>query len=128
MRPTDNNRVIQAMENCKNDNNKTQNRREFFKEAVKKALPILGTVVLMSNPLIANVNGAISDCNSSCINTCKTTCEIMCGKSCIGYCRSGCDDSCAGTCKEGCAIGCKGSCSDNCVNTCLSSCKGSNEK
>lgn len=116
------------MENS--NNNETQSRRQFFKEAAKKALPILGTVALKDNSMIAQTIQKVStDCNhSSCSNTCKTTCETMCGKSCIGYCRSGCDDYCAGSCKEGCAVGCKGGCNGSCEGSCLNSCKGSNEQ
>lgn len=107
------------------DNKEIQNRREFFKESAKKALPILGALVLMANPFIAHtIKGAPTDCNnSSCSGTCRTTCETMCGKTCTGHCRSGCDNSCAGSCKEGCAVGCKG----GCHGTCFTSCKGSNK-
>ena len=43
------------MENGENKN--LQGRREFFKEAAKRVLPIIGAVALMSNPVIAKAMG-----------------------------------------------------------------------
>ena len=37
----------------KKQNEELQSRREFFKKAVKGALPILGAVVLAGNPMLA---------------------------------------------------------------------------
>lgn len=35
------------------ETNTIQSRREFFKSAVAKALPVLGAIALMSSPIIA---------------------------------------------------------------------------
>ena len=63
------------------DNN-FQGRREFFKEAAKKALPILGVVGLMNNPVIANTivsnTTSCSDCGSGCKYTCYGGCNSGC--------------------------------------------------
>ena len=109
----------------KTENKNLQGRRDFFKQAANKTLPLLGIMTLISNPIIAHtIKKVPTNCSgSSCSSTCRTTCETMCGKSCTGYCRSGCDNSCAGSCKEGCAVGCKG----GCHGTCSTSCKGSNK-
>ena len=88
------------------NNKETQSRREFFKEAARKALPILGAVVLISNPVIAKtVEKEISgcedcwgNCDGSCYSTCKGTCE--------GSCLKGCKTSCYGTCDSTCTAGC----------------------
>lgn len=81
------------------DNN-LQKRREFFKEAAKKALPILGAVLLLSKSSMANIFiTEVYDCNGA-------SCEAACAKSCGGGCR-GCSGSCKGTCSGSCSDGCK---------------------
>lgn len=80
-----------------NENEELQSRREFFKEAAKKALPVIGAIALVSSPIIAQA--AIK--------------EPM-----------GCENSCSGSCKGGCS-GCSGSCSGSCSGGCLGSCSGS---
>ena len=84
-----------------------QNRREFFKEAAKKTLPILGVVALLSNPVIAKaVENESLGCNYGCSATCSGTCS--------GTCQwDACKHSCSGTCKDLCT-------------SCSGSCKGSN--
>ena len=49
------NKNLKKMENGENKN--LQGRREFFKEAAKRVLPIIGAVALMSNPVIAKAMG-----------------------------------------------------------------------
>ena len=86
------------------ENNETQNRRQFFKEAAKKALPIIGAVALLGNPVIAKAMES----------------ETMgCKYECAGACRKGCSTTCTGSCKNGCT-----SCSTTCTNTC----KNTNKK
>lgn len=82
-----------------------QTRRDFFKNAVKATLPILGTIVLSSTPMKANSkNDEPMDCR--------------------GACSYGCQNSCSGTCSGGCKGGCGGACSYSCQNTCKGSCQG----
>lgn len=91
-------------------NNETQSRREFFKEAARKALPIIGAAALMSNPVIANaVETNITNCNS-CSNTCKGSCDKTCKNTCIGTCSGGCQKTCTNTCIGGCGYACKDNC------------------
>lgn len=106
-----------------NKNNETQNRREFFKKAARKALPILGAVALMSNPMIARaVENKTTDCGSSCYGACI--------KACKDQCYGGCDGKCDRSCKSDCRINCKGesvnldNCRGGCQNLCYGRCSG----
>ena len=77
----------------KKSNEELQNRREFFKKAAKAALPVVGTVVLSSLPIVKAK--AVTNCwNGSCVNGC--------GNSCVAICAGGCDDSCYGSCRGTC--------------------------
>ena len=116
------NQAKQTMEN--NKNNETQNRREFFKEAARKALPIIGAVALLSNPVIANaVEQDITDCNG-CSNSCRGGCNSGCHQGCKSNCALNCEgqshsvgygcDGCKGRCMGGCSGGCSGNCSGSC--------------
>ena len=60
--------------------NELQSRREFFKNAAKSTLPVLGLAVLATLP----------------IQNPTTGCE-----GCTGYCTgcTGCGDGCGGSCK-----------------------------
>lgn len=89
------------MEN--NKNNETQNRREFFKEAAKKVLPIIGAVALLSNPMIAKAveeePSGCYGCSGTCQGTCSGDCQWdACKFSCTGTCKGLCT-SCSGSCK-----------------------------
>lgn len=88
-----------------------QSRREFFKNAAKAALPILGVALLASNPIIAKANETAMDCNIGCISGCyggcRGTCDTSCGQ---GNCKGACDSSCFSYCRGTC----KGVCRDNC--------------
>ena len=117
------NRAKQIMEN----KNETQNRREFFKEAARKALPILGAVVLANSPIFAQVRGlnkgycssckddCTNGCSSGCSRSCKTDCQINCkgsSSTTLKGCRE-CENACGGGCKESCSHRCDGSCKGN---------------
>lgn len=93
--------------NKMNNNKETQTRREFFKNAAKKALPILGAVTLMSNPLFANA-----------MESEETGCHGTCYGACVGSC-DGCKYTCTGTCKNACE-----SCKYTCIGTCKNACQG----
>ena len=93
----DNNLAKQVMEN--NKNNETQNRREFFKEAAKKALPLFAVALI--GPSILSSCKKVTDCGSSCSGSCKSSCRGDCYSTCSGSC----DDSCSGTCGYSCSYG-----------------------
>ena len=77
-------------------NEEILSRREFFKNAAKAALPILGAVVLASHPVV-----------SKAAETTVSGCGMSCKFSCVGSCRGGCRTSCSGTCETTCKGGCK---------------------
>ena len=80
------------MEKNKN-NEEVQSRREFFKNAAKSALPILGAVVLSGIALPSQA--AKMSCDGTCSGSCTSRCS-GCTGSCSGGC-SGCSGSCSGT-------------------------------
>ena len=72
-------------------NEELQSRREFFKNAAKAALPILGVVLLAANPIVAK---AAED-------------PMGCPRYGCGICTGSCRNSCSGDCKTTCSGGCK---------------------
>ena len=94
--------------------NEFKSRREFFKEAAKKALPIIGAVVMLSNPVIASVTeGETLSCNG-CQDYCVEGCKTGCGGKCADHCAKSCSESCYTTCLGGCEKICKTICANNC--------------
>lgn len=83
----------------------TINRRRFFKKAISKCLPILGTLVAVALPIKADtIPNGCKDCASTCYNSCMSSCHFRCKGSCYIYCEGGCMDLCVGSC----AMLCKG--------------------
>lgn len=72
-----------------NETEGLQSRREFFKKAVKAALPVVGAVVLASIPF----EKAHSECYSSCMGYC-VGCSGSCKNTCHGSCQGGCYTTC----------------------------------
>ena len=97
----------------KRKNEELQSRREFFKKAAKGTLPILGAIVLASNPLLTKAA------------THEGSVEMGCGK---GNCSGTCDGSCRHTCESTCSGTCDGSCRHTCKSTCSGTCDGSSKK
>lgn len=89
------------------EKNELQSRREFFKNAAKRALPILGAVVLAGTP---NIMMAVENRPSTCVGNCEGTCKFTCYNTCSGSCKGTCEGKCYNTCKGSCSRGCKGSC------------------
>lgn len=106
----DNNLAKQTM---KNEEKETQSRREFFKEAAKKALPLLGVVALMSNPVISK---AVENENIGCNGYCSQHCSAGCANSCTGDCVGDCKNTCLGKCKGSCGSYCTQNCSSGCAH------------
>ena len=67
-------------------NEELQSRREFFKNAAKGALPILGIVALANVPGVLNAAtepmGCNKTCYSGCADICTGTCRTTCNRSC----------------------------------------------
>lgn len=97
--------------NKQNENEELQSRREFFKQAAKKALPVLGAIALMSSPIIAQAaEKEPMGCNSSCSGYCDGTCTSACARLC---------NSCQSNCTESCKWNCQAQCRDNCYTACF---------
>ncbi len=76
-------------------NEELQSRRQFFKNAAKGALPILGAIVLANVPGIMNAaEESPMGCTGTCYGMCKNGCK-------------GCEYTCSGTCKNSCRGGCQ---------------------
>ena len=104
----------------KNKNEEILSRRGFFKNAAKKALPILGVVALASMPIITKATETkATDCYK---NTCTGGCYNGCGKVCEGTCSGTCT-GCTGSCETGCYDTCTYYCQQTCNNGCSGSCK-----
>lgn len=97
----------------KKQNEEIQSRRDFFKKAAKKALPVIGAITLASSPIIAN---AAENYPMGCAY-CKDTCLASCVGSCYGYCKGTCKYECTGTCKNTCRTTCSGTCHTSCSNS-----------
>lgn len=69
-----------------------QSRRDFFKKAVKTALPILGMAIVASTPL--KLFASQSD-PSGCDYSCTLGCTNLC-TSCTGNCETTCETTCRG--------------------------------
>lgn len=98
-----------------------QSRREFFKEASEKALPILGMAILASTPILnsctkepdpSGCNGCSNNCEDSSTNSTCSSCSNNCENSSTS---SGCS-SCSDNCSSGCNTDCTNDCSSNCSN------------
>lgn len=89
-------------------NEELQSRREFFKNAAKGALPVLGMVLLSSTPLVLNA----SELDPS---GCSNTCYRGCARHCSGQCQTTCNVSCENHCRDNCGATCKHTCSGKCT-------------
>lgn len=93
----------------KKQNEELQSRREFFKDAAKKALPIIGAIALASSPILAQAaEKEPMGCTGTCYGACKNACT-----SCSTTCQGGCKHACTG-----CSTTCQGTCSNSCKGTC----------
>lgn len=93
----------------KKKNEELQNRREFFKNAAKKALPILGAIALAGAPIISQAaEKEPMGCDwGSCQSSCRGGC-MGCSGTCTGGCQGLCGGNCSGSCKGGCLSSCSG--------------------
>lgn len=89
-------------------NEEVQSRREFFKQAAKKALPVIGAMILVSSPVISQASEKSNSCNGNCYGVCIDTCNRDCTATCKSTCKGGCKGSCRDTCSTRCDSGCKG--------------------
>lgn len=102
----------------KNQGGELQSRREFFKNAAKKTLPILGAIALMHLPFLSKAETPMG---------CNSNCKLACATDCRSGCEGKCSDHCAKSCSENCYTGCRNTCVGTCKNTCKTTCKGGNQ-
>ena len=108
-------------------NEEIQSRREFFKQAAKKALPIIGAIALAGTPIIAqakNVDmGYCSHCKDDCTNGCSSGCSRSCKTECQINCKGVSSTTVSGcrNCSQCCGGGCQGACSHRCDGSCQGS-------
>lgn len=92
-------------------NEELQSRREFFKQAAKAALPVVGAAIMASVPFVKSE--AATGCNGGCV--------AVCGDTCYGCCNYSCDGECKGSCQTGCYNGCRNTCQGTCSGGCAKS-------
>lgn len=96
------------------ENEELQSRREFFKEAAKRTLPVLAIAAFGSTMLSAcekdNYSGGGSSGGGSGSSGCKG-------------CSGSCSDSCSGDCDGGCTNNCDSLCGGDCWSYCESTYK-----
>lgn len=99
-------------------NKRLQSRREFFKEASEKALPILGMALLASTPILSSCtkDPDPSECNG-CSNNCEGNSTSSGCSSCSNNCQNSSTSSGCDNCSSGCDSGCTNDCSVNCSNS-----------
>lgn len=68
------------------ENKNLQGRREFFKKAAKKALPIMGIIVLSTTPFHLNAMQSSTCADKTCMNTCEGNCTKWCNGTCHTSC------------------------------------------
>lgn len=107
----------------KKQSEELQSRREFFKEAAKKALPVIGAIALAGTPFVAQAaevgSSSCKDCTNGCRTGCSRSCKSTCAINCQGSSQKSGGRECE-TCKSLCQ-GCSGQCNSSCMNACQSS-------
>lgn len=95
-------------------NNELSNRRDFFKKAARKILPLLGAITVgpillssceTSEPSGGNNNSSSSSGSSRCGGLCTFNCRNECRLNAVWA-----PTSCNGNCKGACYSTCKTSC------------------
>lgn len=77
-----------------------QTRREFFKNASKKVLPLFAVSIIGSSLFTSCVDDlyggsmGCGGCGNTCSGSCKTDCSGNCDAGCKGDCYTGCTDAC----------------------------------
>lgn len=117
----------------KENKKEVQTRREFFKNAAKGLLPIIGVIAISGIPQIAVAKenapmGCKNDaCRGGCENYCARGCDRACEDNCSGTCE-GCQGNCRGDCVGNCYETCQGGCQKSCSGSCSDSCAGSSKQ
>ena len=97
-----------------NKNEELKSRRDFFRNAAKAALPIIGAIALSNVPLISKAAETEMGCSWGCSGGCSGSCGRSCSYDCSGGCKGGCGGACSYSCQNTCKGYCQGSCSGGC--------------
>ena len=87
------------------DKDERVSRRDFFRKATGRILPILGGIALMGVP--SSLRAASEPAPDYCPGSCTGLCTTSCTGSCKGECRGSCTGDCAGGCQTSCTTTCK---------------------
>ena len=87
-------------------NEELQSRREFFKQAAKAALPVVGAANMASVPFVKSEAATACDysCSGGCSRGCEGSCQAHCKDDCTGNCSGWCKGSCGNNCNQGCSV------------------------
>lgn len=105
-----------------------QTRRQFFKKASQKVLPMIGAFIAAPTIISTTLTSCSCDgCEAACMDDCQSTCGFDCANSCSSssYNSSIEDDDCANNCSSSCKSTCSTACDSTCKETCKSTCEGS---
>lgn len=78
-------------------NEELQSRREFFKKAAKRTLPVIAAIAFANMPNIVHAGENPTSCSGSCIAACMNGCTTTCKFICKGTCKSWCSTHCSAT-------------------------------
>ena len=96
-----------------NNDNENISRRAFFRQGVKRTLPIL-VGAMIGEPIFAQICHEATSCEGNCYGTCYG-CRETCTGTCTGFCLHTCYGGCDGFSEK---MGCGSYCMHACVNTC----------
>ncbi len=100
--------------NIQDDSGELLYRREFFKKAAKKTLPVVAAIVAPS----LFINCSKEDDNDEWIEcACSGDCSNTCYSGCYGISSSPTCSDCANNCAEGCGASCSNTCENSSNNT-----------
>ncbi len=109
-----------------------QTRRQFFKKAASRVLPLLGAVTFGPAMVTSMMScDDCSDCTGACLDTCAGTCAEKCIETCRGSayvppvsdCNGNCQGTCGANCQSTCSTTCIDGCNDGCAETCNATCQ-----
>lgn len=91
----------------KEHNGELQSRREFFKKAGSRLLPMLGAIVAGPSIIATTLTscGGCDDCEAACQDDCSSSCTWGCDGE--NYTSSSCSD-CSAVCSSSCGVSCVG--------------------
>ena len=115
-------------------NKNIQSRRDFFKNAAKRILPILASITTIASIPVKTLAKPHFGCGWSCLYSCAGSCLNLCPMSCVNQCAIMCGNGCSGGCQDTCSQGCSScvaqcrlGCGKGCSGTCIAQCSNYSE-